>query len=74
MALSADQELKTKHRAMWTSGNYPEMVETFLLPLGPPLVEAAGITEDDRVLDVASGTGNAAIPRRNVAPLSWRVT
>lgn len=62
MAMTADQELKTKHRAMWTLGNYPTMVETFLLPLGPALVEAAGITEGDRVLDVASGTGNAAIP------------
>jgi ubiquinone/menaquinone biosynthesis C-methylase UbiE len=62
MTTTADQELKTKHRAMWTSGDYPVMVETFLLPLGPALVEAAGITGDDRVLDVASGTGNAAIP------------
>ena len=60
--MADDQALKTKHRAMWSSGNYPTMVETFLLPLGPALVEAAGITEGDRVLDVASGTGNAAIP------------
>ncbi len=38
------------------------MVETFLLPLGPRLVEAAGIGSGDRVLDVAAGTGNASIP------------
>jgi SAM-dependent methyltransferase len=38
------------------------MVETFLLPLGPRLVEACGIGEGTRVLDVASGTGNASIP------------
>jgi SAM-dependent methyltransferase len=38
------------------------MVETFLLPLGPRLVEACGIGPDTKVLDVASGTGNAAIP------------
>lgn len=62
MASTVDQELKTRHRAMWTSGDYPTMVETFLLPLGPTLVEAARIEEGDRVLDVASGTGNAAIP------------
>jgi SAM-dependent methyltransferase len=37
------------------------MVETFLLPLGPRLVEACEIGEGDRVLDVAAGTGNAAI-------------
>jgi SAM-dependent methyltransferase len=55
-------ELKQKHRKMWASGDYPAMVETFLLPLGPRLVEAAGIGEGLRVLDIASGTGNAAIP------------
>jgi SAM-dependent methyltransferase len=55
-------ELKKKHRAMWASGDYPEMVETFLLPLGPRLVAACGIGPGRRVLDVASGTGNAAIP------------
>jgi ubiquinone/menaquinone biosynthesis C-methylase UbiE len=47
---------------MWASGDYPEMVETFLLPLGPRLVEACGIGAGMDVLDVASGTGNAAIP------------
>ena len=38
-----DSELKARHRAMWASGDYPSMVETFLLPLGPTLVEACGI-------------------------------
>jgi SAM-dependent methyltransferase len=60
--VAADAELKTRHRAMWASGDYPSMVETFLLPLGPRLVEACGIEPGMRVLDVASGTGNAAIP------------
>ncbi len=59
---TADTELKTRHRAMWTSGDYPLMVETFLLPLGPRLVDACGIEAGVRFLDVASGTGNAAIP------------
>jgi SAM-dependent methyltransferase len=57
-----DTELKTRHRAMWASGDYPRMVETFLLPLGPRLVDACGIGAGDRVLDVAAGTGNASIP------------
>ena len=56
------QELKARHRAMWASGDYPSMVETFLLPLGPRLVEACGIGPGVRVLDVAAGTGNASIP------------
>ena len=61
-AKDADAELKAKHRAMWASGDYPSMVETFLLPLGPRLVEGSGIGPGMRVLDVAAGTGNAAIP------------
>ena len=62
MTAGADSELKAKHRKMWASGDYPTMVETFLLPLGPRLVEAAGITSGARVLDIAAGTGNASIP------------
>ncbi len=57
-----DSELKARHRAMWASGDYPSMVETFLLPLGPRLVEACGIEAGMSVLDVAAGTGNASIP------------
>jgi SAM-dependent methyltransferase len=58
----ANSELKAKHRSMWASGDYPSMVETFLLPLGPRLVEACEVGPGMRVLDVAAGTGNAAIP------------
>jgi SAM-dependent methyltransferase len=57
-----DPELKGRHRAMWASGDYPQMVDTFLLPLGPRLVQAAGIAARQTVLDVAAGTGNASIP------------
>ena len=57
-----DSELKQRHAKMWASGDYPAMVETFLLPLGPRLVEASGIGPGQRVLDVAAGTGNASIP------------
>jgi SAM-dependent methyltransferase len=61
-AAPAGDPLKARHRAMWASGDYPSMVETFLLPLGPRLVEACGIGAGDRVLDVAAGSGNASIP------------
>lgn len=57
-----DRELKGRHRAMWASGDYPRMVETFLLPLGPRLVEACDITAGQHVLDIAAGTGNASLP------------
>ena len=61
-ATTPDAELKARHRKMWASGDYPTMVETFLLPLGPRLVEACGIGPGMRVLDVAAGTGNASLP------------
>jgi SAM-dependent methyltransferase len=59
---TTDTELKTRHRAMWASGDYDAMVRTFLTPLGPRLVAAAGIGAGDTVLDVAAGTGNASLP------------
>jgi SAM-dependent methyltransferase len=58
----ADQTLKTKHRAVWASGSYASVVNDLVHELGPILVEAAGIKPGDLVLDVAAGTGNAALP------------
>lgn len=60
--VATDTELKAKHRVMWANGDYPLMVDTFLLPIGESLVEGAGIGPGVRVLDVAAGTGNASIP------------
>ncbi|WP_197373908.1 class I SAM-dependent methyltransferase [Mycolicibacterium baixiangningiae] len=57
-----DRQLAAKHRAMWASGDYPRLAADLVAPLGPVLVEALGIGTGDRVLDVAAGTGNAAIP------------
>ncbi|WP_111765595.1 class I SAM-dependent methyltransferase [Nakamurella deserti] len=59
---TADAALKAKHRAMWASGDYPQLVVDVITPLGEALVEAAGIAAGHRVLDIAAGTGNAAIP------------
>ena len=61
-SIPSDSELKARHRTMWASGDYASMVETFLLPLGPRLVDACGIGPGMRVLDVAAGTGNASLP------------
>lgn len=60
--LDADRALKAKHRGMWESGNYGAVAADLISSLGEVLVEACDITESDRVLDVAAGTGNAAIP------------
>src|SRR5215218_4135128 len=61
-AVDADRALKTKHRAMWAMGDYPAVVTDLIHPLGPAIVAATGVSAGDRVLDVAAGTGNAAIP------------
>ncbi len=51
-----------KHRALWASGDYPAVAADLIPGLGATLVEAAGVTAGQRVLDVGAGTGNAAIP------------
>jgi ubiquinone/menaquinone biosynthesis C-methylase UbiE len=61
-AADADRELKAKHRALWAAGDYPAVAAELIPALGPELVRACGIRAGDRVLDVAAGSGNAAIP------------
>jgi ubiquinone/menaquinone biosynthesis C-methylase UbiE len=58
----ADRALKEKHRAMWAQGDYPALASELIPDLGAILVEACGIKPRQRVLDVAAGAGNAAIP------------
>ena len=61
--VAVDQsQVAAKHRAMWASGDYAKLAVELVSPLGPVLVQATGISPGDRVLDVAAGTGNAAIP------------
>ena len=57
-----DRALKAKHRAMWALGDYPSVAAEVIPRLGALLVEACGIRAGQRVLDVAAGSGNAAIP------------
>ena len=59
---TVDQAVAAKHRAMWATGDYPKLASDLVAPLGPVLVKASGVGPGDRVLDVAAGTGNAAIP------------
>lgn len=58
----ADRELKARHRSMWASGDYPTLAWDLIWGLGPRLVAATGVRAGDRVLDIAAGSGNAAIP------------
>jgi SAM-dependent methyltransferase len=57
-----DSALKAKHRAMWALGDYPVLAADVIPDLGQVLVGACAVRPGDRVLDVAAGSGNAAIP------------
>lgn len=57
----ADRALKAKHRAVWALGDYSAVAREVIPELGQVLVDAAQVSSTDRVLDVASGTGNAAL-------------
>ena len=57
-----DVALKAKHRAMWALGDYAAVASEIIAEVGEALVETVGITAGQRVLDVAAGSGNAALP------------
>ncbi|MGA9876427.1 MAG: class I SAM-dependent methyltransferase [Solirubrobacteraceae bacterium] len=61
-AIEVDRALKAKHRAMWALGDYPALAAEVIPDLGEVLVSACGVGSGERVLDVAAGSGNAAIP------------
>jgi len=52
----------SKNCAMSASGDYPAVAAEVLPALGQVLVGAFDIGPGHRVLDVAAGSGNAAIP------------
>ncbi len=60
--IDPDAALKAKHRAMWALGDYPSVAVDLIPSLGRVLVQAVGVGPGQRVLDVAAGTGNAALP------------
>ncbi|MDJ0361964.1 class I SAM-dependent methyltransferase [Rhodococcus sp. H29-C3] len=60
--VDADRALKAALRTMWGLGNYPAVAAEVVQELGPTLVRACGVEAGQRVLDVAAGSGNAALP------------
>ena len=57
-----DRALKARHAAMWASGSYPTVVTDTVWSLGGVLVDGVDVQPGQRVLDVAAGTGTAALP------------
>ena len=58
----ADRALEQKHRPLWASVDYPRLASELIWRLGPRLVAAAAVQPGERVLDIAAGSGNVAIP------------
>lgn len=56
-------ELKRKHRATWASGDYDQIARG-VQPVADHVVRCARVRAGERVLDIACGTGNAAIVAR----------
>jgi ubiquinone/menaquinone biosynthesis C-methylase UbiE len=52
--------IKQKQQKMWASGDY-SAVAARIAVMAEDLVQAAGLRAGDRVLDVATGSGNAAV-------------
>ncbi|MEC4838217.1 class I SAM-dependent methyltransferase [Mycobacteroides chelonae] len=52
--------------SLWALGNYAAVASEVIAPLGPVLVEESGVVPGARVLDVAAGSGNAAIPAAGI--------
>jgi ubiquinone/menaquinone biosynthesis C-methylase UbiE len=58
----SDATVAATHRTVWALGDYALMAEEVMAPLGPALVQAAGIGPGVLVLDVAAGSGNISLP------------
>ena len=58
---SAMEEFKQRQRAIWAAGDYATLSK-YIAHVGERVVARAGVTSAMHVLDVACGTGNAAVP------------
>src|SRR4051812_6471103 len=59
--MAEQTEQQEQARKLWSSGDYASAMHT-IATVGPRAVEAADVSDDDVVLDVACGNGNATIP------------
>ncbi len=61
MAISELDQIKQGARAVWAAGDYPAIAQRQLWPVGARVVRRVAVAPGEDVLDVACGTGNAAL-------------
>ena len=52
--------IKGRQQQTWGAGDY-QVIASIIVPTAERLCDTVGLRADERVLDVATGTGNAAI-------------
>jgi hypothetical protein len=60
LPMAIDQEIARAQRTMWATGDYGDIAQT-IESVAQEVVEAAGVIAGETLLDVATGTGNAAL-------------
>ena len=61
MSVADTTDPKERTRRTWAAGDYPAVARSQLWPVGERIVRRLAVAPGERVLDVACGTGNAAI-------------
>ena len=56
------EQMKEGARVTWAAGDFDAVAHHTVWTVGPDLVQRAGISEGERVLDVACGSGNSTLP------------
>lgn len=59
--MNAADEFKRRQRAMWAAGDFPQ-IATLIQDPSDVTIERLGVEPGQDVLDVATGSGNAALP------------
>jgi SAM-dependent methyltransferase len=60
MTIDAEQ-VRAGQRKVWSTGDWPSIAET-IQPVADALIERAGVSDGQDVLDVGTGSGNVAVP------------